>query len=190
VHLTSTNRICLFSLSLVSVLARAFQDHPLDYTVASATLPHNHHNMSANSEMNHAARSNTLNRRNSNMMANHNIIPPPDVTHTTKMMPLMVSSGVGTLYNSKPSNLPPGILKDPKRNQQQQQQNQLNSVNKDLQMQSILMPMPSIMMNDGSINSTHHLSAAQLMNNFDATNANLANFNHQMGFPETDGHLV
>lgn len=162
----------------------SFQDHPLDYTVASATLPHN---MSTNSsEMNHmnASRSNTLNRRNSNLMAmNHNIIPPPDVTHTTKMMPLMVSSGTGTLYNNKPSNHPPGILKDPKRNQQ-------NNVNKDLQMQSILMPMPSIMMNDGSIPNTHHLSAAQLMNNYDATNANLANFNHQMGFPETDGHLV
>lgn len=111
---------------------------------------------------------------------NHNIIPPPDVTHTTKMMPMMVSSGTGTLYNSKPNNLPPGILKDPKRNQQ-------NNVNKDLQMQSILMPMPSF---DGSIPNTHHLSAAHLMNNFDATNANLANFNQQMGFPETDGHLV
>jgi hypothetical protein len=134
-----------------------------------------------------ASRSNTLNRRNSNLLAmNHNIIPPPDVTHTTKMMPLMVSSGTGTLYNNKPNNLPPGILKDPKRNQQ----NQLNNVNKDLQMQSILMPMPSMMMNDGSIPNSHHLSAAQLMNNFDATNANLANFNHQMGFPETDGHLV
>jgi hypothetical protein len=162
----------------------------MDYSVASATLPHN---MSTNSsEMNHmnASRSNTLNRRNSNLMAmNHNIIPPPDVTHTTKMMPLMVSSGVGTLYNSKPNNHPPGILKDPKRNQQ----NQLNSVNKDLQMQSILMPMPSlgyVPNNDGSIPNAHHLSAAQLMNNFDATNANLANFNHQMGFPETDGHLV
>jgi len=160
----------------------------MDYTVASATLPHNM--STVNSDMNHmnASRSNTLNRRNSNLMAmNHNIIPPPDVTHTTKMMPLMVSSGVGTLYSSKPSNLPPGILKDPKRNLQQ---NQLNNVNKDLQMQSILMPMPSIMMNDGSITNQHHLSAAQLMNNFDATNANLANFNHQMGFPETDGHLV
>jgi hypothetical protein len=162
----------------------------MDYSVASSTLPHN---MSTNSsEMNHmnASRSNTLNRRNSNLMAmNHNIIPPPDVTHTTKMMPLMVSSGAGTLYNSKPNNhLPPGILKDPKRNQQ----NQLNSVNKDLQMQSILMPMPSLayVPNDGSIPNAHHLSAAQLMNNFDATNANLANFNHQMGFPETDGHLV
>lgn len=157
----------------------------MDYTVASATLPHN---MSTNSEMNHinASRSNTLNRRNSNLMAmNHNIIPPPDVTHTTKAMPLMVSSGVGTMYNNKPSNHPPGILKDPKRNQQ----NQLNNVNKDLQMQSILMPMPPLMMNDGSIANTHHLSAAQLMNNFDATNANLANFNHQMGFPG-DGHLV
>lgn len=160
----------------------------MDYSVASATLPHN---VSNNSEMNHinASRSNTLNRRNSNLMSmNHNIMPP-DVTntHTTKMMPLMVSSGVGTLYNSKPNNLPPGILKDPKRNQQ----NQLNNVNKDLQMQSILMPMPSLMMTDGSsIPNTHHLSAAQLMNNFDATNANLANFNHQMGFPETDGHLV
>lgn len=163
------------------------QDHPLDYSVASATLPHN---MSANSEMNHinASRSNTLNRRNSNLVSmNHNIIPPPDVTHTTKMMPIMVS-GAGPMYgnshvvgiNSKPNNCPPGILKDPKRNQ-------LNSVNKDLQMQSILMPMPPIVMNDGS---AHHLSAAQLMNNFDATNANLANFNHQMGFPETDGHLV
>lgn len=160
------------------------QDHPMDYSVASATLPHN---MSTNSEMNHinASRSNTLNRRNSNLMSmNHNIIPPPDVTHTTKMMPLMVSSGTGTLYNSKPNNLPPGILKDPKRNQQ----NQLNIVNKDLQMQSILMPMPSLMISDGS--NIPHLSAAQLMNNFDATNANLANFNHQMGFPETDGHLV
>jgi hypothetical protein len=159
----------------------------MDYTLASATLPHN---MSTNSsEMNHASRSNTLNRRNSNLMAmNHNIIPPPDVTHTTKIMPLMVSSGAGTLYSSKPNNVPPGILKDPKRNQQ----NQLNSVNKDLQMQSILMPMPSLayVSSDGSIPNAHHLSAAQLMNNFDATNANLANFNHQMGFPETDGHLV
>lgn len=159
----------------------------MDYSVASATLPHN---MSNNAEMNHinASRSNTLNRRNSNLMSmNHNIIPPPDVTHTTKMMPLMVSSGAGTLYSSKPNNHPPGILKDPKRNQQ----NQLNNVNKDLQMQSILMPMP-LMMSDGSssIPNTHHLSAAQLLNNFDATNANLANFNHQMGFPETDGHLV
>lgn len=172
------------------------QDHPLDYSVASATLPHN---MSVNSaEMNHinASRSNTLNRRNSNLVAmNHNIVPPPDVTHTTKMMPIMVSTGAGTLYGgnslvgitNKPNNCPPGILKDPKRNQQQ---NQLNLVNKDLQMQSILMPMPPIVMNDGN---GHHLSAAQLMNNFDATNANLANlqdFNHQMGFPETDGHLV
>jgi hypothetical protein len=121
---------------------------------------------------------------------NHNIIPPPDVTHTTKMMPIMVSGG-GSMYvgnshmstMSKPNNCPPGILKDPKRNQQ----NQLNSVNKDLQMQSILMPMPPLVMNDGN---AHHLSAAQLLNNFDATNANLANFNHQMGFPETDGHLV
>jgi hypothetical protein len=148
--------------------------------------------MSLNSEMNHinASRSNTLNRRNSNLMSmNHNIIPPPDVTHTTKMMPIMVS-GTGTMYGGnshmsvgKPNNCPPGILKDPKRNQQ----NQLNSVNKDLQMQSILMPMPPLVMNDGN---AHHLSAAQLMNNFDATNANLANFNHQMGFPETDGHLV
>ena len=131
-----------------------------------------------------ALRSNTLNRRNSNLMAiNHNIIPPPDVTHTTKMMPMMVSSGTGgTLYNSKPNN-PPGILKDPKRNQQQ---NQLNSVNKDHQIQSILMPMPSLMINVNDGSNQHH----QLINNFDATNANLANFNHQMGFPETDGHLV
>jgi hypothetical protein len=143
------------------------------------------------------------------MAMNHNIIPPPDVTHTTKMMPpLMVSSGTGTLYNSKPNNvaMPPGILKDPKRNQQQQQQqqqmqmqqqqNQLNNVNKDLTVQSILMPMPSIVMSDGSISNAHQLSAAQLMNNYDATNSNvnlnLSNFNHQMGFPEgsVDGHLV
>lgn len=174
-----------FIFSIPSLVSS--QDHPMDYSVASATLPHN---MSNSAEMNHinASRSNTLNRRNSNLMSmNHNIIPPPDVTHTTKMMPLMVSSGAGTLYSSKPNNHPPGILKDPKRNQQ----NQLNNVNKDLQMQSILMPMP-LMMNDGSSNipNTHHLSAAQLLNNFDATNANLANFNHQMGFPETDGHLV
>jgi hypothetical protein len=151
----------------------------MDYSVASATLPHNMSNNS--SEMNHvnASRSNTLNRRNSNLISmNHNIIPPPDVTHTTKMMPMMVSTGAGTLYNK-----PHGILKDPKRNQ-------LNSVNKDLPMQSILMPMP-LLMDGGNHQNTHHLSAAQLMNNFDATNANnLANFNHQMGFPETDGHLV
>lgn len=164
-----------------------------DYSVASATLPHN---MSANSDMNHhASRSNTLNRRNSNLMAmNHNIIPPPDVTHTTKMMPpLMVSSGAGMLYNSKPNNVPPGILKDPKRNQQQ---NQLNNVNKDLTVQSILMPMPSLVLPDGTLSNAHQLSAAQLMNNYDATNANvnlnLSNFNHAMGFPDgsVDGHLV
>lgn len=154
------------------------------------------------SDMNHhhqsnASRSNTLNRRNSNLMAmNHNIIPPPDVTHTTKMMPPQImSSGVGSLYssnNSKPNNLPPGILKDPKRNQQ----NQLNNVHKDHAVQSILMPMPSIVMSDGTLSNAHQLSAAQLMNNYDATNANvnlnLSNFNHQMGFPEgsVDGHLV
>lgn len=168
-----------------------------DYSVASATLPHN---MSTNShDMNHqtnASRSNTLNRRNSNLIAmNHNIIPPPDVTHTTKMMPpLMVSTGgTGTLYSSKPNNVPVvGILKDPKRNQQ----NQLNNVNKDLTMQSILMPMPSLVMSDGTLSNAHQLSAAQLMNNYDATNANvnlnLSNFNHQMGFPDgsVDGHLV
>lgn len=161
--------------------------------------------MSTNShDMNHqtnASRSNTLNRRNSNLIAmNHNIIPPPDVTHTTKMMPLLVSSG-GTLYSSsKPNNVPVvGILKDPKRNQhqqQQQQQNQLNNVNKDLSVQSILMPMPSLVMSDGTLSNAHQLSAAQLMNNYDATNANvnlnLSNFNHQMGFPDgsVDGHLV
>lgn len=155
--------------------------------------------MSTNShDMNHqtnASRSNTLNRRNSNLIAmNHNIIPPPDVTHTTKMMPpLLVSSGTGTLYSSKPNNVPViGILKDPKRNQQ----NQLNNVNKDLTVQSILMPMPSLVMSDGSLSNAHQLSAAQLMNNYDATNANvnlnLSNFNHQMGFPDgsVDGHLV
>lgn len=153
--------------------------------------------MSTNSDMNHqsnASRSNTLNRRNSNLMAmNHNIIPPPDVTHTTKMMPPLMVSGTGTMYNpNKPNNLPPGILKDPKRNQQ----NQLNNVNKDLTVQSILMPMPSLVMPDGTLSNAHQLSAAQLMNNYDATNANvnlnLSNFNHQMGFPEgsVDGHLV
>jgi hypothetical protein len=130
---------------------------------------------------------------------NHNIIPPPDVTHTTKMMPLLMSSGTGTLYSSKPNNVPVvGILKDPKRfQQQQQQQNQLNNVNKDLTMQSILMPMPSLVMSDGTLSNAHQLSAAQLMNNYDATNnanvnLNLSNFNHQMGFPDgsVDGHLV
>ena len=127
---------------------------------------------------------------------NHNIIPPPDVTHTTKMMPLLMSSGTGTLYSSKPNNVPVvGILKDPKRFQQQQ--NQLNNVNKDLTMQSILMPMPSLVMSDGTLSNAHQLSAAQLMNNYDATNnanvnLNLSNFNHQMGFPDgsVDGHLV
>lgn len=153
-----------------------------------------------NSDMsNHASRSNTLNRRNSNLMAmNHNIIPPPDVTHTTKMMPpLIVSSGASSLYSTKPNNVPPGILKDPKRNQQQ---NQLNNVNKDLTMQSTLMPMPSIaMMPDGTLSNSataHQLSAAHLMNSYDPTNANvnlnLSNFNHAMGFPDgtVDGHLV
>jgi hypothetical protein len=182
-----------------------------DYSVASATLPHNmssvNSDMSNHHQMN-ASRSNTLNRRNSNLMAmNHNIIPPPDVTHTTKMMPpLIVSSGVNSLYSSKPNNVPPGILKhasDPKRHHQQQQ-NQLNNVNKDLTMQSILMPMPSIVMPDGTLSSAgvsttsaHQLSAAQLMNNFDPTNnanvnLNLSNFNHAMGFPDgtVDGHLV
>jgi len=156
--------------------------------------------MSTNSDMNHhtnSSRSNTLNRRNSNLIAmNHNIIPPPDVTHTTKMMPLLMSSGTGTLYSSKPNNVPVvGILKDPKRFQQQQ--NQLNNVNKDLTMQSILMPMPSLVMSDGTLSNAHQLSAAQLMNNYDATNnanvnLNLSNFNHQMGFPDgsVDGHLV
>jgi len=174
----------------------------LDYTLASATLPHNISGQNMNHLQQDQSRSNTLNRRNSNLMAmNHNIIPPPDVTHTTKMMPLMVSSGTGTLYNNKPNNHPPGILKDPKRNlqqqqlqqqQHQQQQQQLNNVNKDLPMQSILMPMPSLVMPDGTMPSSH-LNAAQLINNFDATNANNINlntFNHQMGFPDTDGHLV
>lgn len=124
---------------------------------------------------------------------NHNIIPPPDVTHTTKMMPpLIVSSGASSLYSTKPNNVPPGILKDPKRNQQQ---NQLNNVNKDL----TLMPMPSIAFADGLSNvaTAHQLSAAQLMNSYDPTNnanvnLNLSNFNHAMGFPDgtVDGHLV
>jgi hypothetical protein len=151
-----------------------------------------------------ASRSNTLNRRNSNLMAmNHNIIPPPDVTHTTKMMPpLIVSSGANSLYSSKPNNVPPGILKHASSDQKRHQQNQLNNVNKDLTMQSILMPMPSIVMPDGTLSSAgvvsgHQLSAAQLMNNFDPTNnanvnLNLSNFNHAMGFPDgtVDGHLV
>lgn len=189
---SSLHFICYFYLFLFFAILQ-------DYSVASATLPHN---MSTNLDMNHhtnASRSNTLNRRNSNLIAmNHNIIPPPDVTHTTKMMPLMVSSGTGTLYSSKPNNVPVvGILKDPKRLQQHQQQNQLNNVNKDLTMQSILMPMPSLVMSDGTLSNAHQLSAAQLMNNYDATNnanvnLNLSNFNHQMGFPDgsVDGHLV
>lgn len=130
------------------------------------------------------------------MAMNHNIIPPPDVTHTTKMMPpLIVSSGANTLYSTKPNNVPPGILKDPKRNQQQ---NQLNNVNKDLTMQSTLMPMSSMaMMQDGTLSNAHQLSAAHLMNSYDPSNnanvnLNLSNFNHAMGFPDgtVDGHLV
>ncbi|XP_070491537.1 nephrin isoform X2 [Chironomus tepperi] len=183
--------------SYYSACDRYLSYPPMDYSVASSTLPHN---MSTNLDMNHhtnTSRSNTLNRRNSNLIAmNHNIIPPPDVTHTTMMMPLLVSSGTGTLYSSKPNNVPVvGILKDPKR--LQQQQNQLNNVNKDLNMQSILMPMPSLVMSDGTLSNAHQLSAAQLMNNYDATNnanvnLNLSNFNHQMGFPDgsVDGHLV
>lgn len=92
-----------------------------DYSVASATLPHNmssvNSDMSNHHHQTNASRSNTLNRRNSNLMAMNHNIPPPDVTHThtTKMMPpMIVSSGASSLYSSKPNNVLPGILKDRK----------------------------------------------------------------------------
>lgn len=116
------NCFTLFLLNEKKLKILHFPCHSQDYSVASATLPHNmssvNSDMSNHHHQTNASRSNTLNRRNSNLMAmNHNIIPPPDVTHThsTKMMPpMIVSSGASSLYSSKPNNVLPGILKDRK----------------------------------------------------------------------------
>lgn len=151
------------------------------------------------------SRNNTLNRRNSNLINHMNMqsIPPPDVTHhTTKFQPMLKPPqiiGLDTSQQQQPQTIlkhPPSILKDPKRNQQQQLQlNQLQSVNKDLQMQNLL-HHPSIMTtSSGDIVITgpegpHTLGTQSVLIPYDATNTNLNSFNASLGFPETDGHLV
>jgi nephron len=112
------------------------------------------------------------------------IVPPPDVTHHTthtsksthNLHDTSSQNGTSHLMNNV-SNLssqtstpkpPQGILKDPKRNQQQLPNN----------MQIL------------NVQNAAGLGGNLLIGAFDPANTNLSSFNASLGYTDADGHLV
>jgi nephron len=111
------------------------------------------------------------------------IVPPPDVTHHTTHTSKSThnlhdtSSQNGTHLMNNVSNLssqtstpkpPQGILKDPKRNQQQLPNN----------MQIL------------NVQNAPGIGGNLLIGAFDPANTNLSSFNASLGYTDADGHLV
>jgi hypothetical protein len=132
---------------------------------------------------------------------NHNLIPPPDVTHnTTKFQPMQLKPpqllGMNSLMDTSQQQQqtqalfkhPPSILKDPKRNQQQHQQQQMQQQQMNHLNLNVNNTFPTLC---GDVIITSADGPQNVLIPYDATNSNLNAFNSQ--FPEmqfSDGHLV